>query len=87
VGWRPEGFQVRVTALALGTALTPDGVVGTSPRATTGAEADDGADVPAALVACTVNAYDDPSFRPVTVAELRVPETTVVAPPGEVVTV
>ena len=52
----------------------------------TGADATDGAEVPCALVAVTVNVYAVPLLRPVTVTVVA-PLVVAVLPPGLAVTV
>jgi hypothetical protein len=64
---------------------TPVGAPGTV-RGVTAALAADAAEVPAALVAVTVNVYAVPLVRPVTVADVA-PVVVAVAPPGAAVTV
>jgi hypothetical protein len=68
-----------------GTTATAVGAPGTV-RGVTAALATDTADVPAALVAVTVNVYAVPFVRPVTVAD-RAPVDVAVRPPGDAVTV
>ena len=53
----------------------------------TDADGDDAGELPTALVATTVNVYDVPFVKPVTVPVLIFPETSVVNPPGEEVIV
>ena len=68
-----------------GTAVTPVGAPGTA-AGVTAALGDEGGEVPAALVAVTVNVYAVPLTRPVTVAVVA-PVVEAVRPPGAAVTV
>ena len=66
------------TALVLpATALTPVGTPGTV-TGVTAVEESDAADVPDALDAVTVNVYAVPLVKPVTVADVPVPDTVAV---------
>jgi len=72
-------------AALLGVADTPVGAPGTV-LGVTGVLAADAVEVPAALVAVTVNVYAVPLVRPVTVPVVA-PAVDTVAPPGDAVTV
>ena len=80
---------VQVTTAALFLAA-PDTLVGACGAVAVGVTAllaaEDG-DVPAALVAVTVNVYALPPVRPMTVAVVCAPLTRTLAPPGLAVTV
>ena len=68
-----------------GAATTPVGAPGTVLGVTAGL-ATEAADVPAALVAVTVNVYAVPLLRPGTITDVA-PDVVAVAPPGDAVTV
>jgi len=84
----PSAGAVHVTDAEFGpaVAVTPVGAAGRS-AGTIAFDAADAALVPIAFVAVTVNVYDVPFVRPVTVVAVVPPSTVVVAPPGDVVTV
>jgi len=60
---------------------------GGGPVGVTAVDAAEAGPVPAALVAVTVNVYEVPLLRPVTVADVGVTDAVAVAPPGDAVTV
>jgi hypothetical protein len=79
---------VTVVLPPYGTRLVPDVVSETGTYVDTAFDrAEDALSRPAAVWARTLNRYDVPGWRPVTVATCEAPETVVVAPPGVAVTV
>ncbi len=83
----PGAVQVTVAVASPATAATPVGAPGTV-AGVTGFEGAEGVPVPTAVVALTVNVYEVPLVRPVTVATVVVPlGVTAKNPPGLEVTV